>query len=126
MILKYKWYAVIVNISMNLVLIPIMGLKGAAVATLCSYIFFIVVGTRESFKDFKIRVPYFAIASYCISSVVMFIMIKGLVAFFPYINLITIILAGVSIYFVSLLICDKDVRSVTILGMQRIVNKLNG
>jgi O-antigen/teichoic acid export membrane protein len=125
-ILKYKWYAVVVNFSLNLALIPIMGLKGAAVATLSSYTFFVVVGTRESFNYFRIPLPYFAILNYSICSVIMFTIIKGMNAISPGLDLIILIFAGFLSYLVLLCFCDRDVRRLTFWGMQRMAVKLHG
>lgn len=124
MILKCKWYAVLVNISLNLVLIPTMGLKGAALATLCSYVFFVVIGAWKSFKHFVINVPYRAISIYSACSFVMFIIINGLNEFIPDLNLISLIFAGVLTYMLLLISFDKDVRRITASGLLKISQKI--
>jgi O-antigen/teichoic acid export membrane protein len=51
-------YACVVNILFNIVLIPRIGLQGAAIATLASYLFLVVVMGAVSFRLMPLQVSY--------------------------------------------------------------------
>lgn len=51
-------YAAIANILMNLILLPIMGIDGAALATLLSYVLFLALLARAAFRYLPLDIPY--------------------------------------------------------------------
>jgi O-antigen/teichoic acid export membrane protein len=61
---KMVLYASAFNIALNFLLIPRIGLQGAAIATVLSYLFFIGILGRASAKVLPIHIEYGAIARY--------------------------------------------------------------
>jgi O-antigen/teichoic acid export membrane protein len=123
MIVKYGWYAATANIIMNMLLIPILGILGAAVATLCSYMFHIMLGARTSFKYFAIPVPYSAILKYVLCSTIMYATIKVLGLLNLGLGLISLVLVGSTTYLFLIFIFDEEVHKNTMLIIQNIIKK---
>jgi O-antigen/teichoic acid export membrane protein len=63
-------YAAVLNIIMNILLIPRMGLLAAAVATLVSYAFLVLLMARASFKELPIHVEYGSIAKFLLAGAI--------------------------------------------------------
>ena len=55
-------YACVFNIVLNIILIPRIGLQGAALATLISYFFMVLLMARESFRLMPLDISYFGFA----------------------------------------------------------------
>lgn len=63
-------YAAVLNIVMNILLIPRMGLLAAALATLVSYTFLVLLMARASFKELPIHVEYGSIAKFLLAGAI--------------------------------------------------------
>jgi len=93
----------VLNVILNLVLIPTVGIVGAAISTSLSYIFFIAVLIKYSFKVVKVQVDYAGIVRYLVASAFMIgvisipgirglhLLLKVLIGFVAYTSLILII-----------------------------------
>jgi len=68
--------AAILNVLINLLLIPLIGIVGAAISTLLAYFFVAVLCTHLSLKYFKHEFYYHDIAKSILSSLVMYILIS--------------------------------------------------
>lgn len=64
-------FAALLNIASNFILIPILGIKGAAIATLFSYAFALLVLWYFSFKEFKFGIDWIAIIKSIFASILM-------------------------------------------------------
>ncbi len=64
------------NLGLNALLIPPLGIMGAAVATLCSYTLAIVVLTWMAFKRLRFGLPWGAMARVSLMSAVMFAAVR--------------------------------------------------
>ena len=76
LILYFTVSAGIINIILNFVLIPAMGIVGAAVATLISYLFLIVLANILSSKFLTIRLNYRGIFNYIVASMVAVLLVR--------------------------------------------------
>jgi O-antigen/teichoic acid export membrane protein len=87
-----------INILLNVVLIPIIGLQGAAIATLISYLCLVLLMGRMSFRLLPLQVSYGGLASNLVAAAVTFgivrlmqfqhawlnVLLKGSIAFLLY------------------------------------------
>lgn len=67
--------AALLNFGLNLILIPYIGIVGAAVATLVAYLTFFVIGTYYSFKYLKFEIDIQFILKSIFASIVMSLVI---------------------------------------------------
>jgi O-antigen/teichoic acid export membrane protein len=108
---KYNFYiqiiAAVANLTLNILLIPFIGIVGAAIATLISYILMVIVCIYISFKDLSFDLGFTFILKSIVASA---IMAGGLLLINPH-NITYLLIAiglGVGIYF-SLMILMKGV-----------------
>lgn len=108
----------ILNIGLNIFLIPRYGIIGAAQATLLSYLFYTGVITYFSFKELSFRIDYSRLVLYGGISIAMFLVIRNIdfEAHLP--NLISKIGTGVLVYSLLIMSFDSEVRS-HLLGFTR-------
>lgn len=110
----------ILNIGLNIWLIPRYGITGAAQATLVSYIFYTLVITYFSFKEFSFPIKYAHILFYLGAATVMYVVISAIDTGGSLSNLIVKIPTGIIIYASLILAFDKDIRN----ALHKIVKKL--
>jgi O-antigen/teichoic acid export membrane protein len=99
-----------INIIMNLIMVKINGIIGAAQATLLSYLFYAIIITYYSFKQFSFRVNIFNIIKYTVSAIIMFILIYKINFQYRILTVTTQIIVGMLIYSIMLFIVDTDMR----------------
>lgn len=110
-ILGFACIASIVNIVLNVLLIPQHDIIGAAYATLISYLFFFLCVSFSSFRLLKFSIPVFSITGYVLACILM-VYVVGLIQIkdhFFY-NLLVKIMAGIFIYSIFILISDGKLR----------------
>lgn len=101
-ILGHLWTGVaILNIILNIIMVPYLGIFGASIATLICYIMAFAVTVYHSRKYAKLPFDYKAIAKIIVASVIMGIFVEiahptGLV------NIIIVVVIAVVIYFAAL------------------------
>jgi O-antigen/teichoic acid export membrane protein len=100
----------LLNIGVNIVLIPKFGILGAALATLISYTFYTIVITYYAFKEFSFSIDYQHILLYIIITIGMYFLITFINGGSPLSNLIIRIPVGMSFYASVILLLDADVR----------------
>lgn len=93
----------ILNIILNLIFIPYLGIIGAAIMTLISYIATLTLTARYSFKNLKFDFDLSFIVKCISASILMSLLI---IFFYPnnLINIILIIILGMIFYFASIII----------------------
>jgi O-antigen/teichoic acid export membrane protein len=99
----------LLNVALNLLLIPTMGLKGAALATMFSYSVLILTLAHYSFKLLPLSINSFVIAGYVAAAFVMF----GFFRFFEWQTLFGLALrvaGGLGIYAICLTVVDSRIR----------------
>lgn len=99
--------AAVANLALNIILIPLIGILGAAIATLISYFLMVIIGISISFRDLSFDLGYAFIVKCFVASGVMALI---LVVINPenIFNLILAIGIGIIIYF-ALMILMKGV-----------------
>lgn len=100
----------IINIVLNLFMIPIFGIVGAAQATLFSYIAFAIIITYYSFKEFSFKIEYRSILIYALSSLMMVILVKLVSMTNIFIKVITQIFVGSAVYMTVVILLDTNIR----------------
>src|SRR5215469_16727228 len=69
-------YACVVNILLNVVLLPRIGLQGAAIATLVSYLFLVLLMGAISFRLLPLRVSYGGLAANLVAGALTFAVVR--------------------------------------------------
>ncbi len=69
-------YACVVNIVLNVILIPRIGLQGAALATLISYLFMVCLMARESFRLLPLGLSYWGLAANVLAGTIGFVALR--------------------------------------------------
>ena len=88
--------ATIFNIILNFILIPIIGIKGAIISTIISYILYIMTAQKLSKKVFKVKINYKKLAMVIGINVVTFIIVYSINILLPKIMMVNVIIGGVS------------------------------
>ncbi len=102
-----------INFSSSVILIPVLGIQGAAISTLLGYSAYIITGYIRSSKYLKVKINYFNLIRYTIFSVIMYfiiIQINGLLAS-SFLMLIIQTIMGISIYATLLILFDEEAKT---------------
>lgn len=62
-------YSALLNILLNMVLLPLIGLQGAAIATLISYVFCAIYQSRISFRVLPLMIEYRSVLNYVLAAI---------------------------------------------------------
>jgi len=105
--------AAALNLGLNIFLIPLCGIKGAAFATLISFIFMVISFRLNSFQKIPITIPYKKFLKFILLSSLMVIPLKNinLIHYSTINKLICKITIGIAIYLIAIIICDRDARN---------------
>ncbi|MFY0761453.1 polysaccharide biosynthesis C-terminal domain-containing protein [Metabacillus dongyingensis] len=109
---KIFWHATqaaILNIILNLILVPMGGYDGAAIATLISYIYYFFITIIKSKKLLKIKIDFLSLSKIVFSSIFMFMFIvttKDLLDL-NLINVCIIALLASFVYLISLFLLKE-------------------
>jgi len=95
----------ILNLALNLILLPLVGLVGAAWATGISYLLMVLSGYFYTKQSLKINYQVISIIKYAVFSLLMFSAIK-LVPFSGNMGLLLKIMAGALLYAVMIMLFD--------------------
>jgi O-antigen/teichoic acid export membrane protein len=110
-ILTYVIFAAcLVNIGLNMVLIPRFGIVGAAQATLLSNLFYTVMITYYAFKEFSFQIDYGHIFRYLGAATIMYLTVKMIHLDNQLVNLVSEIAAGAVVYSSLVLVFDREIR----------------
>jgi O-antigen/teichoic acid export membrane protein len=110
----------IINIVINIILVPKLGFDGAAIATLISYLGLSLVIYHLAKKHMSIELPRKEIIIFVLSSIIMYLVVIEIHFANMYITLITQIIVGILVYTTLLLILDKQARILILEFSQRI------
>ena len=117
-LVKLTWYAATLNVLMNLILVPTMGLLGAAISTLFSYVLLFFLGTIASSKYLKVKVPWYKIFLYGGCSLLMYFSLRG-IDIIPFeLRLFVKVLMGFIVYSSLLFLFDTDLRRSIVLHVK--------
>jgi O-antigen/teichoic acid export membrane protein len=101
----------LLNLALNWLLIPRMGLQAAALATLVSYIFSTVLTARPSFQLLPLRIPARAPLKYAAAGVVAWVLTIPIETGSAFWNLAAKCLVAIAAYTGVLYALDTRVRS---------------
>jgi O-antigen/teichoic acid export membrane protein len=104
-------YSALLNLALNWLLIPRMGLQAAALATLVSYIFSTVLTARPSFQLLPLRIPARAPLKYAAAGVVAWVLTIPIETGSAFWNLAAKCLVAIAAYTGVLYALDTRVRS---------------
>lgn len=99
----------VLNILLNILLIPIMGIEGAALATLVSYLCLITVANICSSKYINIQLDYKSISKYILASFLA-VLFLGFVNVELFFGIVLKLIIGMLIYSGTILIIDSRKR----------------
>ena len=100
------------NIILNLLLIPILGILGSAISILISYIVMTFVVIKISFKYVKIEINLFDIGGYIIASIIMSLIIYNIKIDNTLYSLLLKTLVGFIIYLTVVILIDEKIRNI--------------
>lgn len=106
-------YSALLNLVLNWVLIPRLGLLAAALATLISYVFSTVLTARPSFRLLPLRIPAWAPLKYGAAGAVAWVLTLPIELGSAFWNLAAKCLVTVTVYVAVLYLLDARVRSWT-------------
>ena len=106
-------YSAALNLGLNWVLIPRMGLQAAALATLISYIFSTVLTARPSFRLLPLRIPVWAPLKYLVAGACSWLLAVSIETGNSFWNLAAKCLVTIAVYLGVLYLLDARVRSWT-------------
>lgn len=115
-------FSALLNIGLNLVFIPLWGLQGAALATLLSFLVFLVAATSQGRRLVWVEVPWELLIKLGVTGFLTYEAVSWLRGDNPWLNLLIGPLAGVTAYVLLLLLLDEYSRGLAL----RLVGRLFG
>jgi O-antigen/teichoic acid export membrane protein len=109
-----------VNFILNILLIPIWGMRGAALASLISYVLALGLIMKVSFRYLKINIDVVSVLKYVIASLLMYIVIRYLSIGEGLMAILVGFTIGIVIYPLILSFLDKELMKSTISFFKRI------
>jgi O-antigen/teichoic acid export membrane protein len=103
-------YATLLNIGLNIILLPRIGLAGAAWATLLSYAFLIALMVHASFPLLPIQIKYLALLRYICAAVLTYWLVARIHLDNALSGIAVRSVSGVTLYYGVLWIIDRQVR----------------
>ena len=109
LLLGYSLFSGAVNIVLNIILIPLFGIVGAAAATLCSYLLLTLITAFSSQRFLMLSINFSLISKFIAGSVLMTLVILNIDGV-TLIDIIAKILVGALIYLSTVLLMDRPMR----------------
>jgi len=110
----------VLNLALNVFLVPVMGIVGAAVATSISYIALVTGGFIFSRQLLPISIPWVALFKFTLLAIGMYVAVVQVRMANPVAELIIKILVGAMIYGVLVLMLDQRARDGFLSAWQRV------
>ncbi len=101
---------VILNLGLNVVLIPQFGIEGAAIATLISFLCYTAVNRHFGRKILAVKFDVVPILSYLAAGVVMYLAVVAVDLQMVGLRLLVKIGVGILVYGVLIMAIDRDIR----------------
>ncbi len=117
-ILIFAFVSALINIILNLVLIPRFNILGAAVATLVAYTVFFMAVTVSSYKLLSFEVPFLSIGIYICFAALMVLGIRPIAPENVFFRLTAKILSGCLIYSSLIFVFDQHMRQMVLSYMR--------
>lgn len=119
-LLSINFGSAVLNIVLNIFLIPSLGLVGAAVATLIAYLFQVALIINISFKIVPAKIPVYSIIKYIAISLIMVFTILH-INHLGSAQIFIRILAGVLVYTMGILLLETQFRTEGLLLLRKIL-----
>jgi O-antigen/teichoic acid export membrane protein len=103
-------FAALLNIVLNVIFIPHMGILAAALATLICYFVLAALAWYLGARHFKLRFPAWDLCKFGALAVVMYLVVTQIHAAHVFVELILRIVAGVVVYASLVLALDSEAR----------------
>lgn len=107
---KLVVYACVFNIVLNIFLIPRMGLQGAALATLVSYLFMVLLMARESFQLMPLDISYVGFAGNVLAGAVAYFVVRLIQLHSVLLDAAIKATAAISIYAIGVFLLNPVLR----------------
>ena len=114
----------VLNVVLNVLLIPRIGLKGAAIATLLSYAVFIMLIGHESIDLLPLRIDIAACLRYLVAAVISILLVSQIRCTSDLLNLFVRGSLSVSVYWAALSVIDRRFRRMLNDGLRSVNNML--
>lgn len=109
----------VLNLALNIILVPKIGIKGAAIATLVTYTTFAYMAWRLSSRHISIALPWRQFLRYGTFSVLMYLAVGLVVMDSPVLSLIAKVCTGLLVYVVMVFLFDRESKKMLSLLMHR-------
>lgn len=113
-------FAAILNILLNVIFIPYIGILAAAIATLICYAVLAALAWHLGARHFKLRFPIGDLCKFGALAIVMYWVVTQIHASHVFLELVLRIAAGVVVYGALVLALDKEARDAAKLVMSRL------
>ena len=108
---RLNFYACAVNIGLNVILLPRIGVMGAALATLFSYLFVVILMARASLPLLPLRIDYHACARYMLVAALAALLVSRIELGSAFWNFACKGLMSLLVYVSVLWAVDRNVRT---------------
>jgi O-antigen/teichoic acid export membrane protein len=115
-------YACLLNIILNVLLVPRLGLQGAAVATLVSYLFMVLLMAQQSFRLLPLEISYRGFAANLVAGTIAFVIVRFIQFQHPIANVLTKSAAAFFLYVPLVLLLNPVLRQAA-LSLRRVAGK---
>jgi O-antigen/teichoic acid export membrane protein len=109
-LMSFFLIAVLINLGLNVVLIPRIGLLGASISTLVSYVMFFVLTTWRSFKFLPFSIDPIFVIKALLLAIVLFVPSQIIKTQFLLLDIGIKAIVGIGLYLVFLFLIDSDVQ----------------
>ncbi|MBI5055382.1 MAG: oligosaccharide flippase family protein [Nitrospirae bacterium] len=113
-LMKLSVAAALANILLNIFMVPWLGILGAAIATLISYILLVAAVAYKASNFLTVKINFFGVIKYIIISSLMIYVMDFYNQGMTVIDIIVKVIIGSSFYLLVLLFIDSDIRNAAI------------
>lgn len=116
-------FAAILNIILNIILMPYWGLIGAGMATLICYIVVAGFAWHYGGRQFKVSFPLLDICKFATLASLMYFAVVQIPAIHSPVGLVLKVLTGVVVYGLLAFLLDKEIRRMSVSFVQHFLNR---
>jgi O-antigen/teichoic acid export membrane protein len=102
----------VLNVVLNVVLIRMLSITGAAIATLITYVILLGLTIKVSFVHLKIKFYPWKVVKAIFASALMCLIISAIHLNIPLLQLLVRIFTGSVVYFMFMIVLDSDLRNI--------------
>ena len=107
--------AAVVNILLNIALLPIYGIVGAGVATLICYVFLAGFAWYLGARHLRVELPVLDVCKFAVLATIMYFVVQSVYVESRLLDLFAKVLTGIVVYALLLLAFDKQTRDLLLL-----------